>query len=171
MFKNRQKNSRSASAGFTLVELIIYMGILSVLILTFTDIFASIIDNQLGSQDTSNVSIDGRFIYSRFIYDVNRAQSVADPTPAGSTSANLNLVINGQNYVYSLDPNNNLVLTSPDGSFSLNGEGTTVSGLLFTNVGTTSAKNTVRLNFTITGTIKTHGAIQREDFQTTAGLR
>lgn len=67
--------------GFTIVELLIYMVIMIVI---FTQIFVSILDNQLRSTNTSNVADDGRYIYSRFIYDVNRADSIASPSAFGS---------------------------------------------------------------------------------------
>lgn len=156
--------------GFTLVELLIYMGLLAVLILIFTDIFTAIIDNQLGSKNTSNVADDGRYLYSRFIYDVERATQVTEPADFGSSSAALTLVINGQNYKYSLQ-NNNLLITDPAGSYVLNGEGSSVSNLLFTKVGSSSAKDTVRINFTIVGNITTRGISDQQTFQTTAGLR
>jgi Tfp pilus assembly protein PilW len=70
--------------GFTIVELLIYMGLLVIMIVIFTQIFVSILDNQLRSTNTSNVADDGRYIYSRFIYDVNRADSIASPSAFGS---------------------------------------------------------------------------------------
>lgn len=164
------KSQISNNKGFTLVELLVYMGLLVILIVIFTDIFTSIIDNQLSSRNTSNVADDGRYIYSRFIYDVGRAQSITEPASYGSTSARLGLVIDGQNYLYSLQ-NNNLEVTSPNGTFALNSYGSSISGLLFTKIGTTSAKSTVRINYTATGIITTHGILDQQSFQTTAGLR
>jgi len=160
----------STTKGFTLVELLIYMGLLTVLILIFTDIFTSIIDNQLSSRNTSNVADDGRYIFSRFIYDVGRAQAITQPSTYGSSSAVLNLTIDGQNHSYELQ-NNNIVVTNPDGSYSLNGYGSSISGLLFTKVGTTSAKSTVQINFTVKGVVTSRGINDQQIFQTTAGLR
>ena len=162
-FSNKDK-------GFTLVELLIYMGLLTVLILVFTDIFTSIIDNQLSSRNTSNVADDGRYIYSRFIYDVARSQAIIEPASYGSSSASMVLSIDGQNYTYS-QVTNNLVVTSPAGAFALNGHGSSISGLLFTKVGTTSAKSTVRVNFTVKGIVTSRGILDQQIFQTTAGLR
>lgn len=160
----------STHRGFTLVELLIYMGLLVVMILIFTDIFTSIIDNQLSSGNTSSVADDGRYIYSRFIYDVGRAQSVTDPVSYGSSSATLTLAIGSENYTYALN-NGNLVVTDSSGSYNLNSNGTTISDLLFTKVGTTGAKNTVRLSFTVNGKVTTRGIRDTQQFQTTAGLR
>ena len=170
IFNIQYSKFSTKSDGFTLVELIIYMGLLSVLIVVFTDIFTSIIDNQLRSTNTSNVADDARYIYTRFIYDVSRAQSVAQPSSFGSSSAAMTLVIGGQNYTYSL-LNNNLIVTNPTGAYALNGYGSSVSGLLFTKVGTSSAKSTVRINFAVKGIVTTRGISNQQIFQTTAGLR
>ena len=168
--KNLKSNFCAKSAGFTLVELLIYMGLLAVIILVFTEVFISIIDNQLSSRNASNVADDGRYIYSRFIHDVNRAESITQPSEFGSTSAALTLVIGSQNYTYSLS-NNNLTVTDPEGSHALNGYGSSISALLFTKVGTSNSKSTVKINFTVNGVTTTRGILDQQSFQTTAGLR
>ena len=164
------RRQQTSNKGFTLVELLIYMGLLTVMVLIFTEIFISITDTLLGSQNTSNVADDGRYIYSRFIYDVNRADSIASPSAFGSSSASMTLVINGVSNTYSAT-DGSLMVTNPSGSYKLNGHGSTVTDLLFTKVGTASAKDTVRMNFTINGLINSRGIVDSQVFQTTAGLR
>lgn len=160
----------SVNKGFTIVELLIYMGLLVVMIVLFTQIFVSILDNQLRSTNTSNVADDGRYIYSRFIYDLNRADSIASPSAYGSSSAAMTLLIDGVNNTYTAS-NGSLLVTTPGGTYILNGYGSTVSNLLFTKVGTPSAKGTVRMQFTVTGSINSRGLLDVQNFQTTAGLR
>lgn len=166
LFNIRLSNQK----GFTLIELLIYMGLLSFLLIIFTDIFASILDNQLQSKNTSNVSDDGRYIYSKFIYDVTRADEVVIPEAFGSPSAILRLLIDGQPYTYFLNENS-LFITTPDGTNALNGNGSYISSLLFTKIGTPSAKSTVRINFTINGIATGRNSSESSNFQTTAGLR
>lgn len=156
--------------GFTLVELLIYMGLLVILILIFTEIFSSIIENQLSSTNTSNVADDGRYIYSRFIYDVGRADAILEPELFGSTSANLVLDINGEIYTYSTS-SGNIVIEDPRGTYQLNGYGSVITDLLFTKIGTNSAEDTVQVNFTINGNVQKAGISDQQIFQTTAGLR
>jgi type II secretory pathway pseudopilin PulG len=160
----------NGQTGFTLVELIVYMGLLSILLLVFTDIFTSILDTQLSSRNTSSVADDGRYIYSRFIYDVNRAQTIVEPSSYGVPSSQMTITIDGQNYTYSLT-NNILTLTDSTGTYALNGDGSQVTSLKFTKIGATSTKDTVQINFTIQGAIPNHGIIDKEVFQTTAGIR
>lgn len=160
----------SVNKGFTLVELLIYMGLLVIMVVIFTQIFVSILDNQLRSSNTSNVADDGRYIYSRFIYDVNRADSIASPSAFGSSSASMTLSIGGVNNTFTAS-NGSLLVTTPTSSYVLNGYGSTVSNLLFTKVGTPSAKGTIRMQFTVTGAINSRGVSDIQNFQTTAGLR
>jgi type II secretory pathway pseudopilin PulG len=170
LFVRYKKLKLRTNNGFTLVELIIYMGLLSVLLLVFTDIFTSILDTQLSSKNTSSVADDGRYIYSRFIYDVNRAQTIIEPSSYGIPSSQMTITIDGQNYTYSLT-NNNLMLTDSTGSYALNGDGSKITSVTFTKIGATSTKDTIQIKFTIKGSIPNHGIIDQEVFQTTAGTR
>src|SRR4029079_5452581 len=121
--------------------------------------------------NTSNVVADGRYLYSRLVYDINRANSISTPTPLGSSSANLALTSSGTSFTYALS-NGNLILTTASSSSNLNSFGTTISNLSFTRLGNTSGKPTVKINFTVTGSIKeTGGKIETQTFETTAGLR
>lgn len=156
--------------GFTLVELLIYIGLLMVMLLIFTEILTTIIENQIRSTNTSNVADDGRYIYSRLIYDVGRAEGIIDPSFFGSTSAKLELQIDGNISTYSAS-NGILELVDSNGTHSLNGYGTKITNLLFTKVGSSNAHETVRLNFTIEGNVEKEGIIDIQNFQTTVGLR
>lgn len=166
----KKRLSTSNSDGFTLVELAIYMGLLMIVIVVLTEIFTMILESQLTTENDANVSNDGRFIYTRFIYDVNRADSILTPSSLGSSSAALELTIDGEDYSYLLD-NDNLIASNSSGFYQLNGYGTTISDLQFTKIGNASGKPTVRINFTVTGNIDRNGRIETKEFQTTAGLR
>lgn len=171
MFKTKFNDfNHNNKSGFTLVELIVYMGILSMLLVVFTDIFTSILDTQLSSQRTSSVAQDGRYIYSRLIYDINRAQGVILPANLGDVSVSLQATISGTLYTYAL-AGGNLTVTDNTGTYALNSYDTTISGLQFTRLGNASGKHTFRINFNVTGRIPMHGTTEVKAFQTTAGLR
>lgn len=160
--------------GFTIVELLIYMGLLVILITVLTNIFVATIDTQLRSKSTSSVAQDGRFIYTRLIYDIGRAQSVSVPLNIGSMSSSLQLTIAGQNHTYSLN-SGDLLLTDQSGTEMLNSYDASVSALLFRRVGNVSVvnrKDTFQINFTVSSRVKVPGgATDIKQFQTTAGLR
>lgn len=156
--------------GFTIVELILYMGLFSILILILVDMFVSILNVQVDSESYSTVEQDGRFINSRLLYDLHNAESMLIPSANGSQSATLQLVINGTNYTYAV-VNGNLQLTTNNGTDVLNGYDTTVSNLLFKRYGNTGGKPTVQVTFTLTGKVQSKSGQQTRNFQTTGGIR
>lgn len=147
--------------GFTLVELLIYIGLLTILMTILTRIFTGIIDVQLGSEATGAVEEDGRYIYSRFSYDVNSAVSVVTPAGQGEQSDALTLLIDGVATTYRIN-NNNLM----SGADQLNSVGTQISNLLFRRLG-----NSIQITFTITSTTQNVSGPDTKDIETTIALR
>lgn len=156
--------------GFTLVELSIYMGISMIILLILIELLAAIFNTKLTSQSTSSVSQDGRYIYTRLIYDVNRAQNVSIPANLGDTDNKLSLIINNQPLTYMLQEGN-IVIEDAGNTYVLNGVNTTVSDLLFTRIGNPNGKHTFKITYKITSRIVERGAPESKVFQTTAGLR
>src|SRR4051812_22940217 len=96
------KKSDHLRRGFTLVEFLVYMGLLSILLTVMTSIFFSILDVSAEAESISSVEQDGNFILQRFIYDISNAESIALPSSYGVNSSSLQLSINGINYSYSI---------------------------------------------------------------------
>lgn len=163
----RLENSRK---GFTLVELLIFMGILTILLTILTQVFTMILDAQLESQANSSVDQDGKYIINRLTYDLNNAQDINTPAAPGQQEGTLQLAIGGINYVYSLN-NGNIQLSDGNTIENLNSFNTNVSGLNFLRLGNTGGKNSIKITFTLTSkTIKNSGQ-EQETFSTTLGLR
>lgn len=99
----RHKNN----SGFTLTELLVYMGIFSIILVIITQMFVSILQAKLDTQSTGSVEQDSRFLVQRFIYDLQRATAIT--SPASGQSNSLTLTINGQPYTYQLTGTNLLV--------------------------------------------------------------
>jgi type II secretory pathway pseudopilin PulG len=156
--------------GFTLVEMVLYMGLLTLLLLLFTNIFMAILDTQLSSQSTGSVAQDGRFLYSRLIYDINRASSISLPANLGNTGNTLQLQINGVSYQYALS-SGNLMISDATSSAQLNSYDTKISGLQFKRIGNINGKPTIQMTFTVTSKEVLHGTVDSKSFQTTAGIR
>jgi len=156
--------------GFTLVELLLYMGLFSLLTVVLTDILVTTVNIQLTSSSSNNIVQDGRYIYSRFIYDINQAQSVILPQNLGDGSNSLEFTKNGNSYSYTLEMGN-IILTDHTGSYQLNGYDTSISDLSFRRIGNINGKHTFRINFTISGKTTVNGNTEIRHFQTTAGLR
>jgi type II secretory pathway pseudopilin PulG len=156
--------------GFTMVELLLYMGILVILLGIMTGIFSSVIDVQLESEKTSSVQGDGRFLLSRLSYDIQRATSIDSPN-LGSESATLVLSINSQNVTYSLDANNNLVITDQSGVNQVNSYDTYLEDITFQQIGNTAGKNTIRITYTLHSRTVDKRGEEVKTYSTTVGLR
>ncbi|MBI4097708.1 MAG: type II secretion system protein [Candidatus Levybacteria bacterium] len=159
--------------GFTLVELLLYMGFFSIILVVTLQMFGSVFDAQIESQATSSVATDGRFILSRFNYDMARAQSISDPTLQGIPNAALAIVIEGTTFTYSLDSGDLLLTDSSNSTIDqLNSEATSVSDLSFIRLaGGENGKDVIQLSFTLTSEAIRKTQKEIVTFQTTAGLR
>jgi hypothetical protein len=149
--------------GSTIVELLLYMGLMAVLLIVLSDMFISILDVKTDIQKTSSIEQDGRFIIARFIYDIQRATSITTPSSAGGNGATLVMVVAGNTYTYSLN-GTNLQMVNNTGTFNLNGDETKVTDLNFKRIGN-GQKDTITVQFDITSQTQT------TTFKTTVGLR
>ena len=164
------KKVSSFRKGYTLVELLIFMAMLSILLVIFTQIFSLIVDARLESESTSIVAQDGNYLLNRLMYDVARTNTINLPNAVGATDTTLDITIDGVNYVYALN-GANLQLTVNSSAYQLNSIGTTISDLTFKRIGNDDGKDTVQLGFTVTSKILEAGGSEFKSYQTTAGLR
>jgi len=172
--KNTKEKKRSAlyaqrftSSGTTLVELIIYMGILTALLIPFTQLFGSALDVRRETEAVSYTLFDSRYIFSKLKYDIANADSISTPSALGSQSAVLTIVKSGINHSYQLSGGRLLL----DG-VALNGHSTTISNVSFLRLGNLNGKHSLRASFTVTGLVrKSSGSQETKTITTTFGLR
>lgn len=160
----------SKADGFSIVEVILYIGLFSIFLVVLTNMLISVIDVQLESAASSHVSLDGRYILSRMLYDVGRAQDIVTPSTVGASTGSLGLTIGGVLNTYSLS-NSNLLVASSGATTQLNGFDTSVSGLQFTRLGKSGGKNTVTISFTLSSGTTTAQGTKSASFSETVGLR
>jgi hypothetical protein len=156
--------------GFTLVEMILYTSMLTVFLIVLTGIFIASLDVKSESETASDINQDGRFILSRIIYDIHRAESISVPQNIGNTSSTLTAVINGINYIYSQN-NNNLELTNNLGTDQLNGFDTQISGFTVKRIGNIGGRNSFVINYSVTSKTLRNGQTESKTFQTTIAQR
>lgn len=157
-------------AGFSLVEVLIYTGIFSILLLVLTELFNTALDVQLESTAVSSTQQDGRFLLSRFAYDIGASQAILVPENNGEQSGVLQLSKDGVPYTYSI-VNGNMQLVNDAGTDVLNSAYTTVSNATFKRIGNASGKPTVQVNFTITSKTQSSADTDTKTYQTTIGVR
>ncbi len=156
--------------GLSIVELIIYMGLLSILLVVLTDVFVSIIDVRKESEAVSAVEQDGNYILARLFYDVSRASSISTPASLGASTSSLLITIGGVNYTYSLN-GSNLQLVNNNGTDVLNSINTTVSSPTFLRIGNSGGKNTIQISFTVSSVTQRNHGPETKTYQTSVGLR
>jgi len=180
-----EEYKKSSQKGITLIELLLYMGIFSILLGVLVQLFGTIVNVSLESQANSSVSQDGRYILSRITYDVRQADvtKITSPAVYGVQNPAIQVLqfttIDGTIYKYWMS-GNNLMLDNltviPNTSYQVNSYGTSVSNLSFTRMKSTTTtstpKNIITVSFTLTSTTIESGNRQRVgNFQTTIGTR
>lgn len=157
--------------GFTIVELLVFMGILSVFLGVLTQVFHSALDVQLETAATASVDLTGNYLFNRLEYDIRRATGIETPSAPGQTSSSLALDIGGVDYTYSI-LGSSLQLANDLGSFSLTDVNTQVSNLSFTRRGSGSGNDAIEISFTLTSTATTTaGESESRQLQTSVSLR
>ena len=123
-------------AGFSVVEMLIYMGVSAIFLVTMTSLFVIIANLRLESESTSAVEQDGQYLLSRIAYDVARSNSIT--TPAVGVQGN-KLITNL--FTYSLSADNKLQITDSTGIEPLSAADTTISNLNFHHLQSGTAGN------------------------------
>jgi len=152
--------------GFTIVELLIYSGLLAILITILTRLFTATVDVQLSSEATGAVEEDSRYIYSRLAYDITRADSIVTPASPGESSNSLTITIGPVFNTYSVS-GSNLML----GTDQLNSSGTIISNVSFYRLGNVNGKDSIQIKFTITSTTQNVSGPDTKNMETTIARR
>lgn len=161
----------SIKKGFTLVELLIVMGIFSILLIVLTDIFVNSLNIKLLSESSSYLQQDGRFISQKLMFDINNASSISSPT-LGQTSSSLQILLYGTPRIYSFNSStHNLELTENGITYILNSFNTNVTNFTFTRIGTVGGKNSIQIIYTLQSKIIEHNTQEQLQFETAVSPR
>jgi Tfp pilus assembly protein PilW len=166
-----KKDLPAGRHGFTFIEILIYMGLVSVFLVILTNMFITLLETQLETTGSSAVDQDGQYILARLNYDLHRAGNIITPSAAGETANTLSLNINGVTYTYSLS-GQKMQLSDSVNTYLLNSYAadTTVFSVtrLGFDAGTPSAQISLSLQSEdISGT----GSAQIRSYLTTVSLR
>ena len=159
-----------STRGFTLMEFLVSMALMSLFLLVLTDLMTGMLSLQTESDATSSIIKDGRYIMQRFDYDINRATSVTTPAALGGSGATLAIIIGGVTHTYSVSAGS-LQVVNNLGTINLDGAGSTISGFSVQRLGDVGGKDTVRITFTATSVALRNGVAETRTFTTTVGRR
>ena len=147
--------------GTTIVEILLYLGLLSIFLVVLVDVFVAGTNFKLESESASTLQSDSQFILARLMNDVANAGSV-------SIAGNSLILDTG---TYSL-VNGDLILTRDGESEKLNGLDTGLTSISFTELGNLDGVPSVQVKFEIESKITKQGGVkEKRSFQTTLGLR
>lgn len=168
--------STSHQKGVTIVELLVYVGLLSIFMVVLLDVFTSILGAKLESQSTSSVSQDTRYILAKLNYDILNADSISAPAAFGISSNTLTLVSGGNYYEYSVDGSGSLNIKdySSGDTKKLNGGDSEITDISFTKLGNSAVSNnkpTVKISFTVRSLVQQPSGPEEETIDTTMGTR
>lgn len=169
--------NNQSHAGFTLIELTIYGGLLGILLVILSQFFIAILTVQMVSNADTAVEQDGKYILVRTAYDLRRAKAITFPA-LGQSAATISATINesGVDTTYQYARiNSNLILTVGAVSAQLNSDATNVSNFTVTRLGNSgqvpSAKDTAKISFTVQSKAVTSSGPIQTQYQTTVSLR
>lgn len=159
--------------GFTLIEMLLYMSLMSIFLIVLTDVLVSITSSKAESETYTATDQDGRFILARLTYDIARSSAITTPGAIGTTTNNLVLTIGPDTYAYSLVGENLQLAVNATPANNLNGSSTTITAPTFKKVSNSPAgsKETIQVQFTVTSKATTSAGTETKTFQTTVGRR
>ncbi|MBI2028158.1 MAG: prepilin-type N-terminal cleavage/methylation domain-containing protein [Candidatus Levybacteria bacterium] len=157
--------------GFTIVELLMFMGLLSIMLVILTGIFVSALDVQLESEANSSVQQDGNYILAKLSGDMHKATNISIPSSLGGSATNFQVVVGGVSYTYNVN-SDNLELNDGVSADALNSYNSSISNFSATRLGNSGkVEDTLKINFTLTSKTKKNTGFETKDFETTLSLR
>ncbi len=128
------QKTRQQPSGFSIVELLLYMGLFVGFLTILSAFFVATLEAQVDAVSTSHEDQDSWYILSRLQNDVYQATDVVTPAANGDESTELVLDMDGTEVTYSL-VNNKLVITQDLETAQLLSENIMASNLSFERLG------------------------------------
>lgn len=94
------KNHPRQQSGFSLLELLIYIAIFSIMAVVIASVFLFLNKGRGKSEAIAEINSNLRFGAEKIIQDIRLASAVTIPASAGATSDTLTMNVSGQNLTY-----------------------------------------------------------------------
>jgi type II secretory pathway pseudopilin PulG len=149
-------NSTSESGGFTLIELVLYISIFSLIIGAIAGLTIGASSERVQNQAAVDVNYQGEAVMFEIVQAINNASSINSPTISNSNSTmSLSTASAGTNpTIFNIFTDSSTVRLqinegSPSTQNYLTNSRVLVSNLLFTNVGASGSKGSILIQFTL----------------------
>lgn len=145
-------NLLQSQKGFTLVEMVLYVALCSLLLLSLSGLTSFLLETRTRSQAINEVNQQGSQVMSLITQTIRNAKSVESPS-IGSNSPSLSIttvnpLLNPT--VFSLSSTTVVISEGGKPAIALTNSRVSVSSLLFQNVSSTSSpEKNIRISFTV----------------------
>lgn len=156
------------SHGFTLVELLLYMGLLITILSVLYQLFSVGGTSKLREVVSDELYVASERITSDLENTIKGATSVDQPALGASSST---LSLNGGTIVYSVDGNGYLLRTDGTDTARLTADSVIVSSITFSRYGPSVDSPTIIVEYTLAGQRLVQGATRTETFRTAVTVR
>jgi type II secretory pathway pseudopilin PulG len=161
--KMKKRLEINSSNGFTLIELILYVGIIAIFFAAIVPFSLSIVGSGSKSAIQQEVADNGRFIVSKLNYEIRRASGISSVSSNSLSLANFSP---DSTTLIDLSSGNIRINKNGSGAVVLNSPNVTISELTFTN---NSSTTSATKNVSYTMTVSASGI--RKEFQSAISLR
>jgi type II secretory pathway pseudopilin PulG len=140
------------NSGFTLVEFIVYIGILSIVISGVVGFSYLAIKSRIKSDVIATVEMQGARVSSIIGQTVRNAKTITSPAAGASGSSLTITVVDGAKSPTVFDMNTGALRIKEDAAANVNltSSHVTASALTFTNLSQASTTGTIKYQFTLT---------------------
>lgn len=156
--------------GFTLVEVLLYFGLLSFFLLSLFTVFGMVLEAEVDSFSTAHLEQNGLFILSRLRYDLLQADALILPALPGETTSILELQQGGETLRYSVT-DGKLLLDRGGLQHEVSGLDTQVSVIEFQRLGSEEGNPSVQIRIDLQSTIPRANGAEIRTYQQTVSLR
>ena len=154
-----------SSRGFTFIELILYISIVTIMLTAIVPFGWSVITSGVKSSVQQEVYTQSRYVSERLKYEIRQASGITSVNP---TSISLTNFSPDTTTVINLVSGKVQINKNATGAVNLNSDDTNVSSLAFTDYTSTDQK-TKHIGFTFT--ISSNYSGQRQEYNETVTLR
>lgn len=146
------KDFKSTQKGFTLVELLLYIAISSVVLLSTSLFLSLLLGSNIKNQTIAEVEQQGMQTMSMIAQTIRNSENITSPT-VGSSDTSLTLdVINVSNdpTVFDISSGSIQITEGAGSAVPLTNERVTASNISFENLSYTGTNGTIQIEFTLT---------------------
>lgn len=156
--------------GFSLVELLLYMGLLSVFLVVISAFFITILDVQTRALSSTQLEENSKFISNRLKYELRSADAATNSAALGVSTSTFEVVRGGQTYTFSVS-GTTLQRASNSATVALHDDDIQVQNFTVQRIGNEGTFDTFVIGYTLQSTAQVGGDSDSKNYQLTVGLR